>query len=125
MKKSRFAEHLQRLMTERDMTQSDLARQVWGEMVDERGYTVARNRQALTRYLNGEMEPRMSTKRKMAEALGVPVAELDPLDDPTLRPGSGIYTEPAGQGMTKLEVSMTAATETVRQVVVLLAPYST
>ena len=66
----------------------------------------------------------MSTKRKMAEALGVPVAELDPLDDPTLRPGSGIYTEPAGTGMTRLEVNLVAPTTVAREVVTLLAPFT-
>jgi len=77
-----FPDRLARLMDERDMTKADLAREVWGTFEGERGYTVARNRQSLSKYLSGKAYPTGPTKRKLAEALGVSYSTLFPLEKP-------------------------------------------
>jgi transcriptional regulator with XRE-family HTH domain len=124
MRKTAFAERLERIMMERNLSRSDVARLIWGTMTDERGYTVARNRQVLGKYLSGEVEPRMSTKRRMAEVLSVPMAALDPSSDPLDRPGSGIYVEPVDAVRSRIQVNMVAPNDVVRQVVVLLSRYA-
>ena len=52
-RKTALAERLQRIMTEKGLSQSGLARGLWGTTKDERGYTVARNRQVVGKYLRG------------------------------------------------------------------------
>lgn len=125
MSKSPFAERLQRLMLEKGLSQSDLAREVWGTMTDERGYTVARNRQMLTKYLTGKAEPRMSTVRKMSEALHVSLADLDPQSDPVNRPGSGVYVEPVDRRNARLQLNIVAPKTVIREVVKMLSEYTT
>lgn len=122
--KSGFAERLQRIMTEKNLSQSDVARLVWGTMTDERGYTVARNRQVLGKYLSGTVEPRQRTLRRMAEVLDVPIANLDPHSDPLSRPGSGLYIEPIDRQHVRLEVNMVIPNEVVPEIVALLGKYA-
>lgn len=124
MKKSRFAERLQRVMTERNLNQSDLAKKIWGEMKDERGYTVAKGRQQIGRYLSGKAEPNMSTKRRLAEAAGVPLVALDPESDPTNRPGSGIYVEAVDNNDSRIEINIVVPKAVAKQVVEILVPYA-
>jgi transcriptional regulator with XRE-family HTH domain len=122
--KTGFSERLQRIMTEKNLTQSDVARLVWGTMKDELGYTVARNRQVVGKYLAGTVEPSMKTKRKMAKALDVPLADLDPASDPLNRPGSGLYVEEVDEEHVRVEVNMVAPKEVVRKVVDLLGRHA-
>lgn len=124
MSKTPFAERLQRLMIERGLSQSDLARLIWGTMNDERGYEVAKNRQVLGKYLAGTVEPRMGTKRKMAEVLKVPLAEIAPESDPANRPGSGILIEPVDGKTSHLRVDLKLPRTVVQDVVGILLPYA-
>jgi transcriptional regulator with XRE-family HTH domain len=124
-RKTGFGERLQRIMTEKGLTQSDLARKLWGTMTDERGYTVAKNRQNLGKYLAGENEPRLSTMRKMAEVLGVPISALDPSSDPLNRAGSGLHVQYLDAQRARLEVSLVAPHDIVHQAVRLLSQYAT
>ena len=57
---------------------SDLARAVWGETTDTKGYKVARNRDRIAVYRRGAGFPEPSTLHKIAEVLGVAKDELAP-----------------------------------------------
>lgn len=122
--KTEFAERLQRLMSERRISQSDLARMIWNTTKDERGYEVARNRQVIGKYLSGAVRPRMATLRKMAEVLDVSISELDPSSDPVERPGSGIYVEQVDEDNVRLEVRIVVPRTVAREVVTLLSRYA-
>jgi transcriptional regulator with XRE-family HTH domain len=124
-RKTSFGERLQRVMTQKDLSQSEVARRVWGAMTDERGYTVARNRQVLGKYLAGTVEPRMSTIRRIADALDVSIADLDPASDPLNRPGSGIYVESVDVKSSRIQVNMVIPKEVVREILGLLSRYAT
>ncbi|WP_411508235.1 helix-turn-helix domain-containing protein [Brucella anthropi] len=73
-----FARNLFKAMTDRGMSQSDLARALWGETVTSEGKNAARGRDRISVYLKGRTVPTPSTLKKIAEALGVPLEELAP-----------------------------------------------
>ena len=123
MQRTAFAERLQRHLTDQNLTQSELARRLWGTMTDERGYEVAKNRQLLGKYLKGTIEPRIGTKRAIAKALDVPLAELAPESDPLVRPGSGIRMEEVDQTHSLLEVNLVVPKGTAVEVMKILLPY--
>jgi transcriptional regulator with XRE-family HTH domain len=66
-------------MVERGLSQSDLARKIWGEREDKRtGYLVAKNRDRISVYLRGASYPDPENMAKLAEVLGVTEEELAP-----------------------------------------------
>lgn len=71
-----FAAKLRELMARRRLNASDLARQVWGEIKDQRGYMVARNRDRIGHYLSGVSFPEEANLRKLADVLGVSYEDL-------------------------------------------------
>lgn len=71
-----FAANLVRVMAEKGMTQSDLARAIWGHQTDTRGRNVAKNRKYISSYVNGEQMPKPEMVRQLASALGVAPTEL-------------------------------------------------
>jgi transcriptional regulator with XRE-family HTH domain len=73
-----FARRLHTLLAQGGMSQSDLARAIWGPGTDPRGYNVAKNRDRIVHYLRGRSLPNPENLRKMAEALGVTPEELMP-----------------------------------------------
>ncbi len=73
-----FARRLHEALVQNRMSQSDLARKVWGSTTDKRGYDVARNRDRISVYLRGESLPDASNMQAIADALGMTVAELAP-----------------------------------------------
>ena len=73
-----FARRLQEAMNAKGFSNSDLARLVWDEMTDSKGYKLARNRDRIAVYLQGKGFPEASTLHKVAQVLGVPKAELAP-----------------------------------------------
>lgn len=111
-------------MAERDLTESDLAKRIWGTMKDEKGNTVAVNRQALNKYLRGTVVPRRTTLRKIAKALGVPDASLIFQNDPLDRVGSGLLVSRIDNRNSRLEVSLVVPSDVAADVVQQLAPYS-
>lgn len=60
------------------MTQSDLARAIWGSTTDRRGYEVAKNRDRISVYLKGNAIPDPVNMRKLADSLGVKEEDLAP-----------------------------------------------
>ena len=74
-----FAKRLQGLRTAKGYSQSDLAREVWGEIVSKRtGHKVAKNRDRISSYEMGKSWPEPQTLAKIAAALGVTPEELAP-----------------------------------------------
>ena len=71
-----FAKTLQACMQQAGLNNSDLARCVWGTTTDNRGITVARNRDRIGRYLAGTSYPNPGNLWKIAGALGVPLEHL-------------------------------------------------
>jgi hypothetical protein len=79
-------------MLRKDISASDLAREVWGTTRDKRGYEVARNRDRIGHYLNGTSYPAPANLELLAKTLDVPVEELaiDPSEksNPSTRQGA-------------------------------------
>lgn len=70
-----FATILKRALHEREITASELARRIWGSDDERNG---AKNRQIISQYLNGKTQPRFATMERIAAALQIPVADLEP-----------------------------------------------
>lgn len=81
-----FVEKMRKLMHEKRFSQSALARRIWGEIEDPRGYKVARNRDRISSWLAGKSLPDPDNLTALARALGVSPDELMPPTEPT--PGS-------------------------------------
>lgn len=73
-----FARRLHDLRTARGWNQSDLAREVWGEVEDNRGRMVARNRDRISQYEQGRSFPDPANLRRIADVFGVSIDELAP-----------------------------------------------
>ena len=71
-------------MAARGMSQSDLARECWGEEETGDGYMAARGRDLINRYCAGKSLPDEATVRRLADALGVPMADLMPPEEQTM-----------------------------------------
>ena len=65
-------------MNKKGFNNSDLARAVWGETTDSKGYIVARNRDRIGVYLKGQGFPEASTLAKIAKVLDTTAEELAP-----------------------------------------------
>ncbi|UUJ74493.1 transcriptional repressor [Microcystis phage Mae-Yong1326-1] len=73
-----FARRLHEAMLRKGWNQSDVARAMWGEVTDNRGYKVARNRDRVSQYLRGESIPEAANLQKLADIFGMDVADLAP-----------------------------------------------
>ena len=73
-----FAKRLQQIMLDKRMSQSDVARRIWGTSIDKRGFEVAKNRDRISVYLKGKTLPDPVNMARLADALGVTVPELAP-----------------------------------------------
>lgn len=69
-----FAMRLRQGMNGR--TNSAIAREVFGTIKDSRGYDVAKNRDRIAAYLNGIAYPEPENLQKLADAMGIPIEEL-------------------------------------------------
>lgn len=75
-----FAKKLHYALIDRDMSQSDLARIVYGgaTRVDNRGYDTVVGRDRISSYCRGRAMPEPRTLQKIADALKMPIEELAP-----------------------------------------------
>lgn len=73
-----FARRLHAAMQAKGVGNSDLARAIWGEVEDAKGYKVAKNRHQVALYLKGKAMPERATLQKICEFLEVPVEEMAP-----------------------------------------------
>jgi transcriptional regulator with XRE-family HTH domain len=78
MELDQFASRLQHFRTEKGWSQSDLAREVWGEIETKAGRKVAKNRDRISTYEMGKSWPDPHNLMKIAEKLGVSPEELAP-----------------------------------------------
>lgn len=74
---SNFGARLDRILLDRDMTQTDLARLVWNETyVDKRGYEVVKGKDRISSYINGKQQPSSLVYNKILEVLKLTPEEL-------------------------------------------------
>lgn len=74
-----FGDRLHRILLEKEMTQSDLARKVWNETrTDARGYEVVVGKDSISRYIHNRATPDPLTLKKIAEALKMAPEDLAP-----------------------------------------------
>jgi transcriptional regulator with XRE-family HTH domain len=79
MQIEQFASTLQQLRVAKHWSQSDLAREVWGEITNPNtGRKVAKNRDRISSYEMGKSWPDPHNLTKIANALGVSPEELAP-----------------------------------------------
>ena len=87
-----FGQRVRRLRIAAGMVSpSDLARAIWGEKPDARGFMLANNRDTIWRYENDKGMPSRKNLAKLALALGVPEEELDPERDKRAGSASPVY----------------------------------
>ena len=68
-----FSERLYQARTAAGLSQSDLAREVWGVQTTTEGYEVAKNRDRISSYERGKSAPKKDNLMKLADVLGVQV----------------------------------------------------
>jgi transcriptional regulator with XRE-family HTH domain len=73
-----FKDKLRELRIDKGLSQSDLAKALWGTTTDGRGYDVARNRSRISSYEKGDSVPDKHNLRKLSQVLGVTDDELAP-----------------------------------------------
>jgi transcriptional regulator with XRE-family HTH domain len=73
-----FGQRLRQLLDEKGWNYSDYSRRVWGETTTKSGYKVAKNRDRISVYIAGKAFPDPRNLKKMADVLGISVAELAP-----------------------------------------------
>lgn len=78
IKPESFGKRLQQLLEQKGMNYSDLARLVWGKVTTKDGYEVAKNRDRISVYVAGKAFPDARNLKKIADHLGVEVADLAP-----------------------------------------------
>jgi len=107
------------------MSQSDLARKIWGTTKDNRGYIVARNRDRVSAYERGKAQPTHENLTAIAKALGVTVEDLAP---DLLAADMGAEAPTIGMTMVKnrhdrvhLQVNTITSLEKASQVIALLS----
>jgi len=115
--KGGFKQRLYLVRRDKGWSQSELARRVWGEMEDKRGYMVAKNRDRISAYESGRSVPERSNLDAIAEALGMSVAELAPDlvlskphtlgNDPS---GVSVKMVPGGKAHLRVDCVVSAAT---------------
>jgi transcriptional regulator with XRE-family HTH domain len=119
-----FGDRLADTLRKKDMNYSDLARMVFGVSTDKNGYTVARNRQSIGRYIAGEQMPDPQTREKIVEALGVPYDELFPEVMPHERPGSGVVLTQVDKKMSRLRLEVVVPTSVALEIIKTISPYT-
>ena len=73
-----FGQRLRQLLDQKGWNYSDFARAVWGKTTTKSGYEVAKNRDRISVYVAGKAFPDPRNLKKMADALGIEIAELAP-----------------------------------------------
>lgn len=74
-----FARNLHQALIDKGWSQSDLARKIWGDRTDPvTGYSVAKNRDRISKYIKGSEVPDPKNLARICEALGMSLEELAP-----------------------------------------------
>ena len=78
MRDVKFAQRLRQLMSERELTQSDLAAKIWGRHKSSEGKDVAKGRDRISVWVSGKNFPDRENLQKLAKHLKVKVSDLAP-----------------------------------------------
>jgi transcriptional regulator with XRE-family HTH domain len=73
-----FAKRLRRLMSEQELSQSELAARIWGRHISSEGKDVAKGRDRISVWVSGKNFPDRENLQKLARALDVKVSDLAP-----------------------------------------------
>ena len=73
-----FNERLRQVRENNGLSQSELARAVWGTTTDTRGYTVAKNRDRVSAYEGNRAKPSAKNLTALADVLKIDEADLAP-----------------------------------------------
>jgi transcriptional regulator with XRE-family HTH domain len=111
------------------LSQSDLARSVWGTVEDARGYTVAKSRDRVSAYEKGKSAPTRENLEALARVLGLAVDQLAPdlVAERAHADTSPVYRLTALEGqpnIARLQVDMVVSMAAAAQVMVLLSEQS-
>jgi len=116
-----FSAKLKQARLDRGLSQSDLAREIWGEMIDGRGYTVAKNRGLISAYENGQAFPEDKNIQMLADALNLDPAELVPGGIKNTNQRTLVMSvADAKAGLASLQVNMIVPMAVAAQVVAIL-----
>lgn len=74
----KFGSILKQARLDRGLSQSDVAREIWGSIADPRGYMVARNRDRISAYESGRDIPEPQNLQRLSDFLGIEVEKLAP-----------------------------------------------
>lgn len=75
---AKFRRNLRQARLNKGLSMSELARSIWGETTDSRGYTVALHRDRITKWESGAQVPTPANLAVLAAALEMTVEELAP-----------------------------------------------
>lgn len=78
-RKAEFARRLGARLLEKGWKQSDLARAAFGTTHDSEGRVVPRGRDSISTYMRRRTLPDPTSLKKLADALGCEMADLDPM----------------------------------------------
>lgn len=119
-----FADRLQHYRKSQGWSQSDLAREVWGEITMKNGRKAAKNRDRISTYEMGKSWPDPHNLTMIAKALGVTPEELAPnITASTVarqHPALSITQIEGHADKTLLQVNMLVSRDTAAQVMLLL-----
>jgi transcriptional regulator with XRE-family HTH domain len=78
MRDVKFAQRLRQLMSERELSQSELAAKIWGRHISSEGKNVAKGRDRISVWVSGKSFPDRENLQKLAKHLKVRPSELAP-----------------------------------------------
>lgn len=107
-------------------SQSDLARKVWGETTDGRGYKVARNRDLISVYEKGKAAPTHDNLTKLAKVLGTTADALAPgllseRNHPSVPPAVQMTVIEGQPDRVRLQINTTIPFELASKIMTLLS----
>ena len=119
-----FAKRLRQLMSERELTQSDLAAKIWGRHISSEGKDVAKGRDRISVWLAGRNFPDHDNLLKLAKHLKVKLTDLAPQAE--LKAAHSVVadwsvTKPHGEtGMSFFQVARYVPDDIAREIIGLL-----
>jgi len=123
-----FAARLRDIMNKKGLSASDLARSIWGDVTNDRGYTVARNRDRVGKYLRGHSIP--DTKNLLAISRALDVAPDDLIPERNQSPLTGsqgatvnLTAVPGAIGQSLLELRVILPTSLAAEIIALIAKH--
>jgi transcriptional regulator with XRE-family HTH domain len=108
-------------MTERGLSQSDLAAKIWGRHINSEGKNVARGRDRISVWATGKNVPSAKNLAKLAKALKVKVSDLAPeaaMKAAYSGPVDHVFTKPPGcpPGQTFVNVAQFVSSATAYKI---------